>query len=100
MNKIKVGVAGVGAIGRNHARTYAALEGAELAAVFDTDLARAEEVANEVGCPAVSSLEEFAKLVDAATVSTPTNTHLEVGSALLSADKDLLIEKTDCREHR
>lgn len=93
MKKIKVGVAGVGAIGINHARTYKGLEGAELTAVFDTDRARAAEVAKELGCPAAASLEEFARMVDAATVSTPTNTHLEVGSALLSAGKDLLIEK-------
>ncbi len=93
MSRIKVGVIGVGAIGRNHSRVYHGLERAELAAVFDADRARAEEVAAEYGARAAASLEEFVDLVDAATVSTPTNTHLEVGQALLTAGKHALIEK-------
>jgi len=83
----------VGSIGRNHARIYGGLEGAELTAVFDEDRVRASEIAKEYGGHAAGSLEEFAELVDAATVATPTVTHLEVGSALLRAGKHVLIEK-------
>lgn len=93
MNRIRVGVVGVGSIGRNHARIYSELEGAELTAVFDEDHARAAEIAKEFGGSATGSLEEFADLVDAATVATPTVTHLEVGSVLLKAGKHVLVEK-------
>ena len=42
---VKVGVIGVGAIGRNHARIYAALESADLVAIYDADPERARALA-------------------------------------------------------
>ena len=36
------------------------------------------------------SLEEFAELVDAATICTPTVTHYEIGAFLLERGKHLL----------
>ncbi len=91
--KVKVGVVGVGSIGRNHARVYSELEDADLVAVYDTDAALAAELAKEFGTTAVGSLEELIEKVDAASVSTPTVTHLEVGGKLLEAGKDVLVEK-------
>ncbi|MFV1994450.1 MAG: Gfo/Idh/MocA family oxidoreductase [Verrucomicrobiales bacterium] len=93
MNRIRVGVVGVGAIGKNHARIYHDLEDAELVAVYDADAGRAAEIAAIYECTAAADLDEFAQLVDAATVATPTVTHLEVGSRLLEAGKHLLVEK-------
>lgn len=93
MKKLRVGVVGVGHIGRNHARLYSALESAELTAVYDTDPARAQEIANEFGGTPVSTLAEFADAVDAASVATPTNTHFAIASELLAAGRHLLIEK-------
>ena len=39
------------------------------------------------------SLDEFAEMVDAASVATPTNTHFLVARDLLGHGKHLLIEK-------
>lgn len=91
--KVRAGVCGVGAIGRNHARLYGALESVELAAIYDADTARAREVADEFGGQVASTIDEFIALVDAASVSTPTLTHREIGSALLEAGKHVLVEK-------
>jgi len=91
--KIKVGVVGVGAIGRNHARVYSELEEADLVAVYDTDADLASKLAEEFGTQSVASLEELIEKVDAASVSTPTVTHLEVAGKLLEAGKDVLVEK-------
>jgi predicted dehydrogenase len=93
MNKLRVGVVGVGHIGKNHARLYAELSGAQFTAIYDTDAARAREIANELSVVAAASLEEFAEKVDAASVATPTNTHFEIGRDLLARGKHLLIEK-------
>ncbi len=93
MNKVRVGVVGVGSIGRNHARIYSAIEGAELTAVYDHDRERARAIVAEYGGQVAESIEEFSSLVDAASVSTPTNTHREVGSFLLRAGKHCLVEK-------
>lgn len=93
MKKVKAGVAGVGAIGQNHARIYAELETADLVAVYDADQARAEEIAGKFGAQAVGSLDEFASLVDAASVSVPTAFHREVGTTLLNAGCHVMVEK-------
>jgi len=91
--KVKVGVVGVGAIGRNHARVYSELDEADLVAIYDTDDELAAKLAEEFGTQAVSSLDELITSVDAASVSTPTVTHLDIAGKLLEAGKDVLVEK-------
>jgi predicted dehydrogenase len=93
MKKLRVGVVGVGHIGSNHARIYAELPPAEFVAVFDIDPGRAAEVAATCKTKAVESLNEFAEMVDAASVATPTNAHFSVARDLLARGKHLLIEK-------
>src|SRR5947209_10691945 len=93
MKKLRVGVVGVGHIGSNHARIYAELPHAEFVAVFDIDPGRAAEIAATYKTKAVESLNEFAEMVDAASVATPTNAHFSVARDLLARGKHLLIEK-------
>jgi len=89
----RVGVVGVGHIGKNHARLYAELAGAQFTAIYDTDRAVGDQRAAEFGVKAVASLEEFAELVDAASIATPTNTQFEIARDLLARGKHLLVEK-------
>ncbi|MEO1843036.1 MAG: Gfo/Idh/MocA family oxidoreductase [Akkermansiaceae bacterium] len=91
--EIRVGVAGAGAMGRNHARVYGMLEGARLEAIFDVDRARAEAVAAEFGGEVVDSLEALAARCDAVSVAVPTKNHLEVGGDLLRRGVHVLVEK-------
>lgn len=91
--KVKAGVAGVGAIGQNHARIYSELDHADLVAVYDTDVNRAKEITAKYGGTPTQSLDDFAAMVDAASVATPTITHREIGSKLLEADCHVLVEK-------
>ncbi|MFL6569586.1 MAG: Gfo/Idh/MocA family oxidoreductase [Chthoniobacterales bacterium] len=93
MTKLRVGVVGVGHIGKNHARLYAGLTSADFAAIFDTDATAAQTVADEFGVAAATSLEDFAEKVDAASVATPTSSHFDVARELLNRGKHLLIEK-------
>src|ERR1700741_2375630 len=90
---IRVGVVGVGSIGKNHARICAALKEAKFAAIYDTNRDVARGVGRQYNVPVASSLDEFIPLIDAATVAAPTNTHYEIGSRLLQAGKHVLIEK-------
>jgi predicted dehydrogenase len=94
----RVGVAGVGAIGRNHARIMAELAAAsagkvQFAAIYDVDQARAEELAAQYGTQAISDLSAFSSAVDAASVAVPTIAHREVGGFLLSQKRHVLVEK-------
>ena len=93
MNKLRVGVVGVGHIGSNHARLYAEIPFAQFTAVYDLDLGRGNAIGKKFGAVTAKSLDEFIKMVDAASVATPTNTHYEVGLSLLERGKHLLIEK-------
>ena len=93
MTKLRVGVVGVGHIGKNHARLYAGLTTADFAAIYDTDTSAAQAIATEFGVATASSLEEFAEEVDAASIATPTSSHFEVARELLNRGKHLLIEK-------
>ena len=65
----------------------------EFAAIYDADPATAAEIGGRLGVHAVSSLEEFASLVDAATIATPTPTHFPVAKFLLEKGKHCLVEK-------
>ncbi|MCB1098987.1 MAG: Gfo/Idh/MocA family oxidoreductase [Verrucomicrobiales bacterium] len=93
MNKVRIGVVGAGAIGENHIRVLSALENAELTAVFESSPERAREIQERYGVPVVDSLDALIDKVDAATVATPTVSHLEVGSRLLRAGRHVLVEK-------
>lgn len=89
----RVGVIGTGHIGRIHSRLFADIVGPNFTAIFDTNAAAAEEVARQHGTRAVTSLAEFAELVDAATIATPTPTHFEIAKFLLERGKHVLVEK-------
>ena len=97
--RLAVAVVGAGAFGRNHARVYHELQkrgdAVELAAIVDTDAARAQALATQFGartCTSVQQLLDTAH-VHAASVAVPTLHHAEVAQALLRSGIDLLIEK-------
>jgi len=93
MKKLRVGVVGVGHIGGNHARIYSELPNAEFVAIRDTDPVQSAENARKFGVQPTNSLEEFAGLVDAASLATPTSSHFSIAQDLLARGKHLLIEK-------
>jgi predicted dehydrogenase len=93
MRKIRVALVGAGQFGRNHLRVLAECPAAELVAVVDRDLARAEQAAATYGCAAFSDVRRLAGVAEAAIVATPTTSHAEVGCALLEAGLDVLVEK-------
>jgi predicted dehydrogenase len=101
MKNLRVGVVGVGHIGSNHARLYAEIPSAEFSAIYDVDLAKANAIAKKYRVTPAQSLDEFAEMVDAASIATPTNTHYEVARSLLARGKHLLVEKpiTDNTAH-
>ncbi|MFQ5735643.1 MAG: Gfo/Idh/MocA family oxidoreductase [Thermodesulfobacteriota bacterium] len=91
--KIRVGVIGVGYLGRLHAEKYAAIDGAELVGVADLDTARAGEIAAAHGTRAVGSYRDFIGSVDAVSVVTPTQSHCPIALEFLSRGVDVLVEK-------
>jgi predicted dehydrogenase len=93
MSILRAGVVGVGHMGINHARIFSEIQNCTLSAVYDKNYDAARHVGKKYRAHAASSLEEFAELVDAATICTPTVTHYEIAALLLERGKHLLIEK-------
>lgn len=91
---IRVGVAGAGVMGRNHARVLCELRDFDLAAVFDPDAPTAEGVAGAYDARPFTSAEDFvAAGLEAAVVATPNRFHADLGVALLEAGVHVLVEK-------
>ena len=91
--KVKVGVIGVGSLGQNHARIYAAMPEAELVGVYDVDSARAANIASQFKTVAFPSMEELASKVEAVSVVVPTDRHHAVATQLMDRGLHLLVEK-------
>ena len=90
---VAVGVVGVGALGRHHARVWTAQEGARLVGVHDTDAARAEAVAAEFGCPVCPDLDSLLAEAQAVSVAVPTAFHHAVARQALEKGRHVLLEK-------
>ncbi len=94
-NSMRVGVIGVGAMGLHHARNYAELPRAELAAIADTDAARVNQVAVRFNCRAYTDYREMIKQehLDAISIAVPTTLHYRIAMDAIHAGIHVLLEK-------
>jgi predicted dehydrogenase len=90
---LPIGVVGIGALGRHHARHLASLDEAKLVGVYDTDLDRGRTVAEELGTRAFPGLDALLDCVEAVTVAVPTPAHAAVGLRALERGVPVLMEK-------
>ena len=93
---VRIGVIGVGRIGRMHAELLARqVPGAELAMVHDAFAATADAVWAELGVPAAASAEELlgSPDVDAVAICASTDTHADLLVAAARAGKAAFCEK-------
>src|ERR671933_449656 len=90
---VRVGVIGVGHLGRHHARILSSLGGVTLVGVVDINRHRAEEIAAAAGTRACADPAEIIGQVDAVTIAVPTEAHLQVAMPFLAAGIPVLVEK-------
>jgi DUF1009 family protein/predicted dehydrogenase len=90
---LKVGVVGVGYLGRFHAQKYAALPEANLVAVVDINQERCHEVARSVQAEALGDYRQLRGRVDAVSIVTPTRDHYRLAHDFLDAGVHVLLEK-------
>jgi predicted dehydrogenase len=91
--KIRVGVIGVGYLGRFHAQKYAAMRDVDLVGVADIDTARAELVAKECGTVPFTDYRDLLPKADAVSVVVPTVHHHCTALTCLEHGLDILLEK-------
>ncbi len=90
---LRVGVIGVGHLGRHHARIYSTLPLVKLVGVTDTDILRGQEIADEFNVSFYPNPQELLHLVDAVSVVVPTSAHFPVVVSCLNQDCHVLVEK-------
>jgi predicted dehydrogenase len=90
--KLKVGVVGVGYLGRFHALIYSRMNSVELVGVNDTNPEQASSVAAEAGTRSLS-LAELVEQCDAVSIVVPTSLHLEIARPFLENGVHMLLEK-------
>lgn len=93
MDKIKVGVIGVGHLGKHHARIYSQIPEAQLVGVCDIDLEKAQKVAREFNTECFENLSDLLERINAVSLVVPTTYHHSLACEILSQGKNLLIEK-------
>lgn len=93
MEKVRVGVVGVGALGQHHARVYASMPDTTLVGVVDTMPGRAGEVAGPLGTEVFPKYSDLFGKIDAVSIATPTTLHAEIGEQFLKEGIHVLVEK-------
>jgi UDP-N-acetylglucosamine 3-dehydrogenase len=90
----KVGVIGLGAMGRNHVRVYSELPDVELAGIADTDREPVQSLAKKYHTRTFSDYKELLQEdLDAVSIAVPTSLHREVALAAADGGTNMLIEK-------
>lgn len=90
---LRVGIVGVGYLGRFHAQKYARLRDADLVAVVDVNEEQARKVALDVNTKALRDYRELIGKVDAVSIVTPTSYHYAIARDFLDAGIHVLLEK-------
>lgn len=90
---IKIGLLGVGHLGKIHLKLLKEIETFELVGFYDPNLELAKKVSEEKGIPYFSKIEDLYKEVDAVDIVTPTLVHHSCALQALELGKHIFIEK-------
>lgn len=90
---LKIGIIGVGHLGKVHAKLWKEVSGVELVGVFDANFEEAKRVAAEHTVKAFSDAAELIHEVDGLSIVTPTVAHRDTAKLAIGGGKHVLIEK-------
>jgi len=93
MEPLRVGVVGVGYLGRFHAEQYARLPEAQLIGLVDIDESRCRALAELTACEPLGHHHDLIGKVDAVSIAVPTVQHYQVARDFLDAGIHVLVEK-------
>jgi predicted dehydrogenase len=90
---LKIGLLGVGHLGKIHLKCIQASESLELVGFYDPDPTTAQKVAETFNTKDFSSFDALLEAVDAVDIVTPTTTHFELAKKAAEHGKHIFIEK-------
>jgi|TARA_B100000686_G_scaffold44175_1_gene46573 predicted dehydrogenase len=92
----KIGVVGVGHLGKRHLENLMSLNKAFCAGFYDKNINRANQLENETGAKKFFSIQELLDQSEAIIIAVPTSDHYKVGRLCLESGKHVFIEKPIC----
>ena len=93
MKKIRVGVVGVGHLGKYHVEKYARMPEVELVGIADIVPEKREALSGQYAVPGYEDYRRLIPQIDAVSIVVPTTQHASVARDFLDQKIDVLIEK-------
>jgi predicted dehydrogenase len=90
---LRTGVIGTGKLGSLHAKVLGDSRIAELTGIFDIDLGKAGQLAQELETRAYGTLHDLLDAVEAVIIAAETTAHFAIAMDALKAGKHVFIEK-------
>jgi len=90
---MKIGVLGVGHLGKIHLKLLKQIEGVELVGFYDINPITTQLVSQEFSVIPFESMNALIAKVDAIDIVTPTPSHFECAQAAIKAGKHVFVEK-------
>ena len=90
---LKVGVFGVGHLGKFHLNNWKEIDGAELTGFFDPGDANAVEVINKYQLTRFDTVDALLDACDAVDIIAPTTNHFDLCKAAITKGKHVFVEK-------
>jgi predicted dehydrogenase len=91
--KTRIGVIGVGYLGRLHAQKMASFDDVDFVGISDTSAAHGEAVSKEYSVPFFPDHRALLKKVDAVSIAVPTTAHYRIAMDAMKAGVHVLLEK-------
>lgn len=90
---LKIGIFGVGHLGKIHLSQWATMKDVEIVGYFDPSDANAESVAQQYPIPRFTSAEELIQASDAIDIIAPTTQHFKICEQAIRNGKHIFVEK-------
>lgn len=92
--QLKIGILGMGHLGKIHAKCIQSLPSTyEFVGFFDPDEQQAKKIVEEFGIPFFASEDELIEAVEVADIVAPTSVHFSLAKKAMLAGKHIFIEK-------
>jgi predicted dehydrogenase len=92
-NVVRIGVFGVGHLGKIHTRLLKEIEGYEVVGFYDPDDTNAHKAEKEFGITRFTSAAGLIDACDAIDIVSPTTTHFAIAKQAIKGGKHVFIEK-------
>jgi predicted dehydrogenase len=90
---VKIGLIGVGYLGKIHLGLLMAMKDVEFVGFFDTNEENSTQLHQQYSFPIITKAEDLMDQCDALVVASPTSTHFDYAKKCIQAGKHVFVEK-------